>query len=245
MTLVELLRERKGEERAIVVHPCGSLEVRQKIVPLGVTLGKVSNARVKGHDRFEIERVSAADGAAELVIEPIEEFFARGQFEDLSDNQRLSVPAFERMTGGVRARGANLVKALGEVNELRVGFESILIGEDKTANRAQTAGGSNWAIARFAIKGSATARARQRLGHRARFAELRANPRVKCAEERYCIANAADLSRADLTDTLEDQANTGMSRMLADQMLADYVALNPDRANDFLVVSEHELQDAA
>jgi hypothetical protein len=63
-------------------------------------------------------------------------------------------------------------------------------------------------------------------------------------EEYYCIANAADLSRADLAG-MAGQSNAGMTRILADQVLADYLELAPDLTGDLLVVAEHELAEAA
>ena len=245
LTLVETFRERKGEEPAVVLHPAGSVEVRQTVVPLEVALQKVGNAPVTGHDLFDLTGIpddeEVPDASRELVIEPIEEFFSRGQFENLSQNRMLSAPDFERMKGGVRARLEEALSSLGGFEEAAVGYESILIGEDRIETNAEKEGASDWRADRSAIGAHAFGRRRERLGHRARYAEPRTTQKVRCTEERFCIANAADLTRAQLPEDLPDNGN--MTRMRADQVLADVLALDPTRKGALLVASEFELEE--
>lgn len=66
----------KGEpaqpEAKLVLHPAGTLEVRQKIQPLEIHLYKFGNA-------------------------PTGEYFARGQYMEMSNAEKVSTPSFEPM----------------------------------------------------------------------------------------------------------------------------------------------------
>jgi len=71
-----------------VVHPLGSLQIRQNLLPLGERLDRYSNAPIRGHNRFEISHLSINE--ERIKVEQIEEFFARGQFWELTTDERLS-----------------------------------------------------------------------------------------------------------------------------------------------------------
>jgi hypothetical protein len=105
--------------------------VRQNVVPLGVRLEKVGNAPITGHDLFDIKELSVNGDT--LTPEPVEEFFARGQFEELSADQRLSLPAFEKMKGGVTTAASAGVRIDGDLEPWTLAYESILIKPDRTS----------------------------------------------------------------------------------------------------------------
>jgi hypothetical protein len=89
-----------------VLHPLSGLSITQRIAPLNVTLSRVGNAKPKGQNRFTIERVSV--GNAGLEADPIKEHFARSQFLDMTDDEKLGTPAFEKMDSGVRVGTARV-----------------------------------------------------------------------------------------------------------------------------------------
>lgn len=199
----------------IVVHPSGRLEIKQNVVPLGVKLALYGNAPVAGHDLFNIESLTS-DGEI-LDLQPIQEFFARGQFEQLSADQRLSLPAFEKMPGGVGATAAT-VRIDGEVETKALGYESILIKPDRTSEPPKP-GSIAWDEAQHIVKAREAQRWAQRAGSRKRFSTADMHPQVGIPdEELYCIANATDLTRADLTLSIA-QENRNLTRMVADQEL--------------------------
>jgi hypothetical protein len=83
-----------------VLHPLSGLSITQRVAPLNITLSRVGNAKPKGQNRFTIERVSVSN--AGLETDPIQEHFARSQFLDMTDDEKLGTPAFEKMDSGVR-----------------------------------------------------------------------------------------------------------------------------------------------
>jgi hypothetical protein len=81
-------------------HPLAGLSVMQNAAPFGVTIERFGSARVVGANRFEVTSVRV--GAATIdtptaVTRP----FGRGQFFDLTDEQRLTLPSFEPFDAGV------------------------------------------------------------------------------------------------------------------------------------------------
>ena len=241
-TLVETVRgfEEDAPEQ-IIVHPTGRFEVRQNVVPLGVSLDKAGSAPITGHDLFDIGDVTI--NGESLKPEPVEEFFARGQFEALTDHQKLSVPSFEKMKGGVTT-ALRAVRIDGAVEDKPLAYESILIKPDRTAQGQQPEGHLEWEDAKFIAAADVRRRAIGRAGPRKRFAALRSKAKVRVGEERYCIAHTADLTRATLSPTLA-QENSNLSRVKADQVLKAQLALDPEQAETLIVIPEYEIYKEA
>jgi hypothetical protein len=83
----------------LLLHPLGRLAVSQRVVPLGVQIDHVGGARPAGGARFSID--AATVGGAAVSTEPVTDQFARAQYFDMSDDEKLSAPPFERMVAGV------------------------------------------------------------------------------------------------------------------------------------------------
>jgi hypothetical protein len=79
------------------VHPYGQLSVRQQAVPLGVPVARVGRSRVKGGSATVL--VTPIAGAPASA--PTTGQFAASQFQDLSDDEKLSRPSFEPFQDGI------------------------------------------------------------------------------------------------------------------------------------------------
>jgi hypothetical protein len=238
---VEMLASRNEEASTLVVHPSGRLEIIQRVVPLETTLDKVGNAPVKSYDRFKIKEVQVGDEVIET--DDIKEHFARGQFEDISKNDRLSLPAFERMKAGVRAK-SSVTKLVGTIEEAGVEYDSILFNVDRTATLQSSRGTIGPGAAKAARLAVARRRTAARRGTDGRFAEESIVAKVSGRDDSYCIAISLNLLRAAVDASHETQ-NRGLTRMAADRLLADEIALHPERASALVVVPEYELAGAA
>lgn len=321
--MVEALRSLESEKtekdqpEPIIVHPAGRLEVRENVVPLGVRLHKVGNAPITGHDFFDITAPLTVDGDS-LDVQPAEEFFARGQFEELTADQKLSLPSFEKMKGGVTTAASKAVRVDGTQEAKPLEYESVIIRPDRTSEKPtipveilfqgiipEQQGcvneldrgvlpaivrillvpmvdfgsdlkvvvikpGSRWKLydvdlgrayllavengeliisAIFQVKdrvkdwfdwnqaqviahSDAARRAGQSAGPHKRFSTLLPQPKVKTQEERFCIVNASDLTRAKL------EKNYSLTHVAAEQLLKKQAA---EQASEFLVVPEYEV----
>lgn len=110
-----------------LVNPLGTLYVSQRSVPLGVKLDRFYNTRIDGPDWLDVTALRTVEG--DLETERSQELFARGQFQNISDADKLSKPSFERMKSGLRASAAALLKVTQAITRDVVYEETI---RDKT-----------------------------------------------------------------------------------------------------------------
>jgi uncharacterized protein DUF6603/galactose oxidase-like protein len=102
---------RLSETEVLVLHPLGTLFVRQRSIPLGVRLDKIGAQRPSDGKRFGIE---PAPGSGLIRASRTSEKFAMAQFQDMDDAAKLSRPAYEDQDAGLElvAEGGLLDSAL-------------------------------------------------------------------------------------------------------------------------------------
>ena len=85
-------------------HPRAELVVRQRVVPLNVTIARFGNAPVSGENRFTLAAVRADGGGGELPLAAtmLQDAFALGQYLEMDDDEKLSRPSFEGQDAGLR-----------------------------------------------------------------------------------------------------------------------------------------------
>ncbi|HTE47839.1 MAG TPA: DUF6603 domain-containing protein [Gemmatimonadaceae bacterium] len=83
-----------------IAHPFSQLSFRQTAVPLGLTLEKYGDTPIAGINRFDITKVTV-NGTAVASPTFVQEHFARAQFLNMSDEDKLTKPSFEAMSAGV------------------------------------------------------------------------------------------------------------------------------------------------
>jgi hypothetical protein len=125
--LIATVRNAPAED-AVMVHPLGSLSVRQQVVPLGIDIDVFRNARPSGTRRFEITSLSV-DGAA-IQHRTVREFFAPAQFFEMSDDEKLARPSFEELAAGTAADSEAFTHGAAVTSDMK--YETILIdrGQD-------------------------------------------------------------------------------------------------------------------
>ena len=118
------IRSAGTENGHLRVHPAGQLGVRQGVLPLGVDVTHIGAARITP-DRFDVElTIEGANMPTSDVRAP----FAAGQFLDLSEDERLSRPAFERFVAGAAVDEDGVVH--GSATSADLSYEEIVLGPD-------------------------------------------------------------------------------------------------------------------
>jgi hypothetical protein len=226
----------------VIVHPAGMLEIRQNVAPLEVTLAKFGNAPIKSYDQFRIAKVTT-ENEDELDTESVDEFFARGQFEQMSRDQKLSAPSFEKMQAGVRTRSSGQVAFTGEISSVEPRYDTILIKPDRTSQGAENpdAAISKWSAARFLAAGSAARRCALRAQGHARFAH-RDTGMIGTREDKYVLVDTVNLQPVELDAQIDVPAGD-LTRTQADQVLAQHLSLHPDQTGQLMVVAEYEVEE--
>lgn len=112
----------------LAAHPAGRLAVRQNVLPLSVGVTHLGRTRI-APDRFDVEAVTV-NGAvlAPAEVAEVRAPFAAGEFVDLSSDERLSRPAFERFVAGFSAGGDRVIAGPAVAGDLT--YEEIVLGPD-------------------------------------------------------------------------------------------------------------------
>ncbi len=96
------LRQLAENEADFVLHPLGSLFVRQRAVPLDIGVDKVGAERAADVSQVQLTVDDGTGQPSALVkVSDAVDNFALGQFQDMSDAQKLSRPAFEKQHAGL------------------------------------------------------------------------------------------------------------------------------------------------
>jgi hypothetical protein len=100
-----VLRQPSTNGKEVLAHPLGELSVVQRRVPLGVKIDRLGTSRPSDGTRFEITAVEIGTRGSPgfHTSAPVyrQEHFARGEYLDLSEAEKLSTPSFERFPAGV------------------------------------------------------------------------------------------------------------------------------------------------
>ncbi|HEX6685142.1 MAG TPA: DUF6603 domain-containing protein [Candidatus Limnocylindrales bacterium] len=91
------LRDFGGTGEGLVLHPMGTLFVRQRAIPLDLKLDRIGAQRPSDTNRLTVEVTSG--GLAKRS--DVTELFAPAQFQDMDDAAKLSRPAFQRQHAGL------------------------------------------------------------------------------------------------------------------------------------------------
>ena len=101
-----VLRAEPAAPRLLVDPLGGALVVRQQVAPLAYPLERYGNARPANGTRFDITQAQLGTGNDSVLtgadLAEITDFFAPGEFRQMSEAQRLSAPSFQLMRSGVR-----------------------------------------------------------------------------------------------------------------------------------------------
>lgn len=134
------LRADVGTARGVFLHPLGALTVKQNVVPLNFDISRFGQAAPAGARRFAIGNVSL--GGFGLERKPVNDFFARAQFVEMSDDKKLSTPSFETMEAGLTMSSDAFSFSASPADWLEVNaieFETWIM--DEQSNELRPAGG--------------------------------------------------------------------------------------------------------
>lgn len=132
-TKAESLRSLEETEKLdqIFMHPSGYLELRQNLIPLNKSIEKLGNSYVEAKTSYQIS--GYAFGKGETIDPkgqtPLQDYFSRGQFEDLPDKEKLSTPDFELMSAGIQVAPEQVYDISPNIQFTANNFEDIILEE--------------------------------------------------------------------------------------------------------------------
>lgn len=122
------LREIVSDSDMILVHPEVQLQVRQRILPLGIELSCFGNRRLAGDRLFDIE-VFDTKGKKLPFNGEAQDYFAMAQFvEGMANHEKLNRPSFEKKRAGVMMDAS--VAIFEEIQIEDIGFQTFIIQDN-------------------------------------------------------------------------------------------------------------------
>ena len=106
-----------------MLHPRGTLAVQQRAVPLDIRVDKVGGERAAD---VSLSRLAVEGGGLVKVADAVD-MFALGQFQDLSDAQKLSLPPFEREHAGLELSPDGAALASSRAVRRSARYEQVVI----------------------------------------------------------------------------------------------------------------------
>ncbi|HWY96122.1 MAG TPA: DUF6603 domain-containing protein [Steroidobacteraceae bacterium] len=123
---------------SILAHPLARPQVHERIVPLELAITRYGEAAPTGGTQFAITDLHlGADphvGSTAIPHEAIQDDFAPAQFFELTDEEKLARPSFERHDAGVRVAGG--LVASGAPTSKTTAYETFYVDEPGGVQRA-------------------------------------------------------------------------------------------------------------
>jgi hypothetical protein len=120
----------KPDDASIYVHPMGQLTVRQSVVPLFTPITRFGSARPSDGDEFDLQGATLTPGggpATPVTTAQVTDSFARAQYEDMDDGQKLAAQSYEPFSSGLTLGEATV--AAGPVSSLDVHYDTQIIDD--------------------------------------------------------------------------------------------------------------------
>ena len=248
---------------ALVLHPLGTLTVRERALPLNVRLDRVGGQSASDGKRFS---VTPAPGSGLALVSVTGDKFAMAQFQDMSDAAKLSRPAYETQDAGLELTASGATLASGRVVRRSARYELHVIDSGTPAGgpaaRQQAAPAAVRAAAtppkRFhnvspvvfdeLLRGSSNSRSplsRREALLRQPFA---AADTVRVAEQRFVVAYVRSNLQAFAPGTggrrPAGTSTTFRSLTTAADALAEFVAADPALAGRLHVIPASEAAES-
>lgn len=226
---------RELPEDELVLHPAGVLSIRQNRMPLEFHFQKVGNQRPADYGFFRI----AIDQYPAEGVALVRDNFAPAEFLRLSDSQRLSRNAFERLPAGLLVQGGDAFHASGEYVGRDYTFEQLILDDTDFATQRP---GEGLRMEQDEYDGfvRANAVALSPQGRRNALAQSQSGARVQQRQAAFVLARRADL------EPLVQQGNRLVfgSEAEALQSLRVLEQSAPQLSGRYQVLPIHEIETA-
>jgi len=218
--------------KILCVHPMGTLQVKEKVVPLDLPITKYGNATPSDGTEFSIQSVQI-NGQTE-TIQPVTDYFAPGQFLTLSDADKLSSPSFALQDAGVTIGSSAILN--GQNSPRTVVYEEYYIYDpsDFSMFSRLYAMPANIHLA-LSAQGAGFASQVKNTGLQ-KYSTGVTTPAINVTDPQYVVTSVDDLSiRADIVP------GGGTSYFGAKAALSTYLSANPTETGNLQIMPAHEV----
>jgi hypothetical protein len=224
-SLLVSLRRMPPAEAALVLHPLGVLRVSQRAAPLEIKLDKIGSRAPADTNRMSL--AVTGDGLAKKAdaLEP----FAPAQFQNFSDSDKLSKPAFAPERAGVELSAAGADVRSSVMVKRIVRYEETII--DSNYKRFQRRfRGFLGVLFNFFLQGAAVSRSELSKAARTKLQPF--DEKIGVAHDTYSVAFQSN-NRAFAVEAVAFQSEASAreymnGRIARDPGLADAIHVIPD-----------------
>ncbi|HEX6347302.1 DUF6603 domain-containing protein [Umezawaea sp.] len=244
--MVTLRRLPPGDD--LVLHPLGTLVVRQRAIPLGVRIDRVGAQRPSDGKRFTVE---PAQNSGLVRSSVTDDEFAMAQYQDMDDAAKLSRPAYETQDAGLELVAAGGAIASPRVVRRSARYELHVIDSEAPsepdAARAATVRRSPRlyspppAVFGQLLAGSSTARSPLSRREARQRQPFPAAETVRVAGSRYVVAHLRNNHQAFPPATASATTSSFRSAAAAEDAVADWVRADPSLAGRLHVLRQSEV----
>jgi hypothetical protein len=221
------------------IHPLGKIGVKQTVVPLNLTrdIDKFGSMVPSGPRRFSITSVTV--GGVAQTLTPLTDFFAPGQFFEMSDDEKIASPSFDTMEAGLMVGVDNFTFSNTDGLAMVLTYKTILVDTETGAPGTRK---EDYPLkpdrlfehARFGAAGRSEVR---RTGT-AKFQNRERTPAVVVTRPGFVIASTEDLSPQAAPGV---ETGKPMNFIDAQEALRNLSKQNPAEAKKRQIVRAYEL----
>ena len=208
------------EEKELFFHPIGGLIIDQDKVPLNVTLERFGHNRPALHNRFSLQ---IKDGEQQDVsVENVRQFFAPAQYLELSKEEKLNRPSYEKMPSGIQIDAFNKVTS-GAPLTMEVVYETPdeTTGSDSINERTFEAWINNGSIAQSTL-------GKKQLQRQSQLAS------IQVEDDEYVITSQdSSISFTNITARTEAEAQQALQKIIEE---------DPELEDHLIVLPQYEIE---
>jgi hypothetical protein len=222
----------KPDAKTLLVHPMGTLSVREKVVPLDLPVTRYGNATPSDGNYFAISDVQI--NSQEESKQPFTDYFAAGQFLALNDADKLSRPSFELFDTGVTIGSGAIVS--GADSPRTVTYDERYIDEPTGFSRFTRLYAMPAAIHGALVQQGAGFTSPLKNTGMTKYRGGPGGSAIATQDPSYVVAGVDDLSvRSDIV------TSEGSTYFQARASLNSYLAIHPEEASNLQILPVHEV----
>jgi hypothetical protein len=222
----------KPDDKTLLVHPMGTLTVREKVVPLDLAITRYGNAAPADGTYFAISQV-VINSQTESK-QTIKDYFAAGQYLTLSDADKISHPSFELFDTGVTIGSSAVVS--GADSPRTVKYDERYIDVPNGLSRRTPLYAMPLKIHHALVGWGAGFTSPLKNTGLSKFRDTSEAPAIATQDPNYVIAGVDDL--AVRSDILTAEGSTYFQARAA---LNAHLALHPEDTVNLQILPAHEV----
>lgn len=213
----------------LVVHPFGVLVFSERLAPLGVPIDKFGSYLPKDVNIFELTEVKS--NSSNLPTEVAKENFARANFFNMNDSEKLSHASFDQMPSGFRIAASHELKT-GKPIIKNVLYELSYLREKRLVRISP--GIYRLAMSCFSVMAKGSAVAKSSLSRQNNRISRNAPEAVAICPEKYVLANVRDM-QSHSPELVADSYSEALV------LYRELITQNPELKGQIQILSDYEM----